>query len=147
VTEITANIEPREPIKPVAFVAALILAPIVFTAPFFAMFLVSEALGDKAALLAVVSVIPMVALSFGALPYLVFGTPTFIIALRRGLGLGGAGFLANVMAATPIFLGMSFTEGFGGAAAFSIFMLLFGSIFAPAWGATFGWLYSKLASL
>ncbi len=146
-TEITASIEPHELIKPVAFVAALILAPIVFAAPFFAMLLVSEVLGDKAALLAVVSVVPTIALGFGAIPYLIFGTPTFIVALRRGLGLGGAGFLANVMAAPPIFLGMSLTEGFGGAAAFSIFMLLFGSIFAPAWGATFGWLYSKLASL
>ena len=140
-TEITANIEPLEKVKPIAFVAALFLAPLVFTAPFFMVFALAKAV-DGPGLLAVLY-IPVIALMLGAIPYLVFGTPTFIYAIRRGIGLGGAGFMANVMAAPVIFLGTAITNNVGGAGAFTMFMLMFGTIFAPAWGATFGWLYRK----
>lgn len=113
-----------------AFFGALILAPLAFAAMSF------------------ILVIPVFAVFFGALPYLVFGGPALFWALSQGIRkpteLAMVGFCANavfvvisasyVAATTPreldAYLGL-----FAG----------FGSIFAPLWGLTFGHLYRWLA--
>ena len=61
----TANTENRPFIDPIAFAAALVLAPATVTTMSFML------------------VIPLFALAFGALPYLIFGTPVFLWMVTR----------------------------------------------------------------
>ncbi|MEM6594798.1 MAG: hypothetical protein AAF672_08395 [Pseudomonadota bacterium] len=113
-------------IDPIAFVGALICAPLVIAAVF-----------------CWVLFIPVVAVGFGALPYLLLGTPVYFWLLSRGEErkwcFALAGLIANTFGA--VVLTASQRIGFSGA--FDMFQLYigFGSIFAPLWSATFMWLY------
>jgi len=130
-TEITANKEKvRYAINPWKFVVALILAPILVTA------------------LTCWTLIGLYALPFGAIPYLVIGTPILIWAAGRikpafwpyaGLGLLG---WVVMMVVLPLAL---LAEG----NAWEIVDMMrflggFGLIFAPLYAGAFGWLYGAL---
>ncbi|MCY4335548.1 MAG: hypothetical protein OXC60_12875 [Litoreibacter sp.] len=113
-------------IDPIAFVGALICAPLLIAAVF-----------------CWVLFIPVFAVGFGALPYLLFGTPVYFWLLSRGeerqTRFALAGFIVNAFGA--LVLTASQRIGFSGA--FDMFQLYigFGSVFAPIWSAAFVWLY------
>ncbi len=144
-TEITANNVPPEGIQPVPFAGALILGPILFTAPFFVAASIFNSVGINHNGLMLIAVIPVAALSLGAIPYLVFGTPAFVIALRKGGSTAGAAFLANLAGTPVIFAAIAIANSTNVAGSSVGLTLFFGSIFAPIWGAMFGWLYRQFA--
>ena len=131
-TEITEN--NRYIIDPVAFLAALFGAPILFTAATFWILL-----------------IPVGALIVGGLPYLFLGTPLLLIHLRRhpavGSDIAWLAFLASaalVAAGTVVAL---LAPGADTPSILSLAMitLLMAIIFSTCWAATFAWLYKALA--
>ncbi len=117
-------------VDPVAFFIALVGGPLLFTlATFWVLF------------------VPVVALSLGALPYLIVGTPVLLFHLGRNpakpaklallalftiICLLGCLCLAAALTQESAMLGTPF------------FILISGTIFAPAWAATFGWVYGRL---
>ncbi len=111
-----------------AFFSALILAPLLVTA------------------LSFYVVIPVFALLFGAPFYLAIGTPLLLWLLsRRPCSAGDcatAAIIANVVFCTLTMLYAALTKN-EDILGFVAFYLLFGSIFAPLWAGTFGWLYLK----
>lgn len=128
-------VRPRVPkpcyiIDPVAFFVALIGGPLLFTlATFWILF------------------IPVFALGFGALPYLVIGTPVLLFHLGRNPAQPSA--LAGLALITLFCLAICLLLGaiiIGNEPAFGsvLFILICGAIFAPAWAASFGWVYCKL---
>lgn len=116
-------------VDPVAFFTALIGGPVLFTlATFWA-------------------IIPVFALAFGGLPYLLFGTPILLIYLARKKASPGAiAGLAFLTVATGIALLWALAplaadpEGLRAMAG----MGLFGLAFGPIWGLCFAGLYSLL---
>lgn len=142
-TETTANVEPRELIKPVAFVAALILAPVAFTAPFAALAMLLDSVSWDNNGLTFLVAIPVAALLFGAVPYLLFGAPAFIIALRKNASTAGAAFGVNAAAFPALWLFFAVTENANGSVAMASFISGFGCLFAPLWGVVFGQLYDR----
>lgn len=111
-----------------AFFGALILAPLLVTA------------------LSFYVVVPVFALLFGAPFYFALGTPLLLWLLSRKPCTSGdcatAALLANGAACVFAMIFGTLTQNdeiYG----MVFFYLLFGSIFAPLWGATFGWLYLK----
>ncbi len=129
-TEVTVYFDEseREKVDWVAFVCALVLAPIAVAILGFWAFGV-----------------PVFALIFGPPTYLLFGAPAFAYAINRhkarARGLALAGFLANIASAPAVFL-------FGalqGDALFMVgFILGYGCLMAPLWGFAFGVLYRQL---
>ncbi|NNJ67896.1 MAG: hypothetical protein HKP54_07630 [Boseongicola sp.] len=113
-------------IDPLAFFAALILGPIVFTLLTFYLF------------------IPMFALAFGAPTYLTFGALFFWLALRKGWDswpqITGVGFLANLASAPAVFLVLSHFEAMEA----TMMIIGMGCIFAPLWSLFFALLYRWL---
>lgn len=116
-------------VNPIAFVAALILAPLLVTG------------------LTFWSLIGLFAPIFGAIPYLLIGTPILIWAVGRfkprfgtyaWLGLVGNGItgLAYLLIFTPI-------EGWDAAREMAIFVAGFGLVFAPLYAGSFGALYAR----
>ncbi len=146
-TEITANSELREPIKPIAFVAALILAPLVFAAPFFALLLLASTAPSGGGAGLFIFAIPVFAVFFGAIPYLLLGTPAFVLALRKRFSTAGAAFIANAAAYPVTFAYFAVTDRTGSADGFAGFIFAFGCVFAPIWGGIFGALYRKFTSI
>ena len=132
-------------IRPLAFVLALVLAPLVLAAPAFGLIWLFHQIGFEAQGLIVVLVIPVAAVLFGAIPYLLFGTPAFLLAVRKDFSAATAAFLANLAAAPFFFLVFLARQGAEDAWAVVGMMLFFGSIAAPIWGGFFGWLYPRLA--
>lgn len=124
---------PAHRVRPVAFTAALILAPIVFALLTFWAFLV-----------------PVAAVFFGGIPYLLIGGPVLWSTLQRfgpDANMIGPALAAHLIG-TPLltFVGLSLVDTptriedhLSGIA----FMTGFGLIFAPFWGLTFGLLYRK----
>ena len=117
-------------IDPVAFFGALILAPLLVTALTFW-----------------VAYIPVAALIFGAPFYLALGTPVLMWHLARnapnatdiaGLAMATVAIAAGCLTVLAILAGQ--TETVHVILAGSIF----GLIFAPVWGGTFGWLYIRM---
>lgn len=116
------------PLEPVAFVLALILAPILFTlCSFWLMF------------------IPVVALVFGGPAYLVVGTPVLLaVALWAPLrpeicakaAFGSIAVLTLVAFAASLVLQTQADE-----AGAILMFAAFAALFATVWGATFGTLY------
>ncbi len=117
----------RYSVNPIAFLAALILAPLVVTA------------------LSFWTVIGLFALAFGALPYLVIGTPVLLWAVGRirpsfdeyaSLGLLGNGamvaFFLVVMA-----LNGSLQRSAGLALPFAGFSFVFAPLYAGAFGSLY----------
>lgn len=121
-------------IDPVAFFAALIGGPLLFTAATFWLLFV-----------------PLFALALGGIPYLVIGTPVLLAYLRhypadardiawlacRCFGVGLLIGTAMMCLANP-----AHWQGVLGIAAL---IGLFGIIFSLCWGGCFGWLYTALA--
>ena len=136
---------PLRPIKPVAFVAALSLAPLVLGVPCLLLLTLAIALGLELPALFVALLVPVYAVLFGAVPYLLFGTPAFVFALRWRKSLPGAAFLANLVAAPAIFLAFLIPQGAEDAVAAAGLVLFFGSMAAPIWGGFFEWLYNIFA--
>ncbi len=138
----TVDPTPASPrINPWAFVAALVLAPLVLGAPAFGILWMINLLNANPPALFFILSVPVFAVLFGALPYLVFGTPAFIMALRKGRSMPGAAFLANLAAVPVIFAIFLVKQGAEDAVSSAELVLFFGSIFAPIWGGFFGWLY------
>ena len=121
----------RYRVDPLAFFVALIGAPLLVTALTFWAYL-----------------IPVFALIFGAVPYLLLGTPALLVFLPRyGSGalkiallafcvMGAAlAVVALLFAAFPANQDLQFILQLGS----------FGLIFAPLWGAAFGWIYGPMA--
>ena len=146
-TEITANIEPREPIKPIAFIAALILAPLVFAAPFFGILLLASTATSGGGGGLLIFAIPVFAVFFGAIPYLLLGTPAFVLALRKRVSTAIAAFAANAAAFPLIFAFFAITNRPGSADDMAWFIFAFGCVFAPIWGGIFGALYRKFTRI
>ena len=144
-TEITANIVHPKAIKPGAFIAALVLGPVLFTAPFFATAWLIEALRLDHGGVMILAVIPVAAFVLGAIPYLVFGTPAFVYAVRHRVSTAGAAFLANLLASPLIFAAIALSGSADAAGSFVGLSVCFGSVFAPIWGAVFGFLYRRFA--
>lgn len=122
--------QPRYIVDPVAFFVALIGGPLMVTlATCWILF------------------IPVIALGLGGPVYLILGTPLLLVHLRRSAGDSGdiilLAFLANLslfpLAVVANLLGdpWDLSEGI-------LLYGAFGVIFAPAWGAGFGYLYNRL---
>jgi hypothetical protein len=116
------------PLDPVAFVAALILAPVLFTALTFWIVL-----------------IPVGALIVGGMPYLILGTPVLLAMLLYGpctteRMTKAAAFTIAVPFAPALLSTLLFArEGV---------LAVFGTglacvIFATGWASTFAWLYNR----
>ncbi|WP_298858186.1 hypothetical protein [uncultured Sulfitobacter sp.] len=117
-------------IDPVAFFAALIGGPLLFTALTFAAFL-----------------IPVAALIFGGPMYLIVGTPLLLWYLRLNDGDPNAlAFLAFKVMAFALILATALAAITGDNAVFGIGLWFtgFGMIFGPAWAYFFGIVYQYL---
>jgi hypothetical protein len=131
-TEKTGN--ERYIIDPVAFFAALILAPILFTAATFWLLF-----------------IPLGALVFGGLPYLVVAPPVLLIHLRRHrVDPSRIAALAAVTSIVLVTLGTVMAllmPGIGpdDVLISALLVMAFAVIFAACWGVTFAWLYRSMA--
>lgn len=116
-------------IDPVAFFAALILGPIVFTLLTFYLF------------------IPVFALAFGAPTYLTFGALFFWLSLKWGwdglLQITVMGFLANLASAPAVLLVLGHFQG-SNAQGSTMMIVGIGCIFAPLWSLFFAALYRWL---
>ena len=134
-TEMTGK-SPRYIIDPVAFVAALVGGPLLFTAATFWL-----------------ALIPVAALAVGAIPYLVVGVPVLLVHLRHPPAEveriattalhAFLGLWAVVVCAVA--LNMHSYADLGGLGVFAGITLVFGAVFSLCWGACFGWLYRALA--
>ena len=88
--------------------------------------------------------IPPFAVLFGGVPYLLSAGPAFWIALRHGVTewfkFALIALILNLIV-TPVFALLIELNG-----DLAMFMVLFGMVFAPVWGAVFGWLYAANAT-
>lgn len=120
------TIEVHPILDPIAFACALVLAPIAFTAmTFWLMF------------------IPVAAVFFGALPYLIFGTPVFLwMATRYPLSFGSYA-LGGLAAHTAFILCLALMQAAGDSRFDGLpgFMAPWGVPFSLGWGGTFAWIY------
>lgn len=139
-TEITKIPEIQSPLWPRHRPARYLIDPVAFTAAFVGAPLLVALLGCWL-------VIPVYAVLFGAPFYILLGAPAFILMLRRQEPTGGnlalAGFVANLLGpvlSIPFFL----HEGQSSPGGIVTFFLIFGSIFAPIWGAVFALLYRRM---
>lgn len=122
----------RHPVDPVAFVFALIGAPLfVAILGFWALF------------------IPVVAIYFGAIPYLAFGAPLFFLSLQKHgididrliiIGVYANGLIPLFFIPVAVTKGLSLQEYLS----FSYFLVGFGVLIGPLWAWAFGYLYKIL---
>jgi hypothetical protein len=116
------------PLDPVAFFAALIAAPLLFTALTFWVVL-----------------IPVAALFVGGLPYLILGTPVLLVMLLRGPcttdRMANAAIVTTTILSAPMLLGGLFLGGEGLLPMFGISLACM--VFAAGWAATFASLYNR----
>ncbi len=122
--------KPRYNIDPVAFVLAMIGGPLMFTLASFWLLL-----------------IPVGALIFGTLPYLVLGTPVLLIYLSRHPAKPWQ--LAILALLTLFCLSIGLSVGAminrnNTTVDIALITLIFGSLFAPSWAACTGLIYNKL---
>jgi len=121
--------KPLHPVAPLPFVLALVSAPLLVAVTTFWLYFV-----------------PVVAVPFGAVPYLCGGIPTYLWMLSRGVRhpaeFAIAGFLLNlaICGAVIAFLLVKEPQEAEGFAQLYVWL---GSVFAPIWSAVFAWLYSK----
>ena len=119
---------PGHVIDPVAFVLALLGAPLVVTVAL------------------CWAVIPIFALAFGAPAYLICGTPTLLWYLRRfeakPIAVGVFAVAVNT-ATLPILLWSDVLPGRQDAGQILAMFGGFGGVFAFLWGLAFGWLYPR----
>ena len=107
--------------------------------PCFALLWLIDILNVNPPALLFILAVPVFAVFAGAVSYLLFGTPAFIMALRKDSSVPGSAFLANLAAVPVVFAIFLVNQGPEDAAASAGLMLFFGSIFAPIWGGFFGW--------
>ena len=119
----------RYTVNPTAFVAALLLAPIVVT------------------LLTFWTLIGLFALFFGAVPYLVIGTPVLIWAVGRikpdFFAYATLGFAGNIFGMLACFVILAPAAGVESAAGTASAIFGFGLVVAPLYAGTFGALYAR----
>ena len=124
----TAELETRPLLDPVAFVGALLLAPLMVAALFFWVIL-----------------IPVAAVILGGLPYLIFGGPVFLWMVTRyppDFGTFAIGGLAAHLLFVLCFALWGFADT-GRDDDMLGFLALWGVPFSLGWGGTFGWLYAS----
>jgi hypothetical protein len=114
------------PLDPVAFFAALILAPLLFTLMTFWVFF-----------------IPVFALIFGAVPYLVIGTPVILMLLLRYRCTKARAASAGFLCAAILLLVVVITPNTRIFPPDAMVFAAFGLIFAPLWAAMFASLYNR----
>jgi len=137
------------PVRPLPFLAALILAPLVPSGLGLGVILLTKGLGAISAALAFPLMVLVFAAPFGAPTYLTFGTAGFWHAIRSGAGIAGitgVAFTANLASAFAVYP-VFWLSGARDAAGATAFIVGFGLIFAPLWGAIFGALYGRFARI
>jgi hypothetical protein len=126
----TNEIDRAMPFDVIAFVGALVLAPVAVTALSFFL------------------VIPLFALPLGGPIYLIIGTPILLWMVGRyppqAWRFALAGFLANLTLCALVFAADRFIPslaetGFGE----NLYLALWGLVFAPIWAAAFALLYRR----
>ncbi len=126
------EIHSRYPVDMVAFVVALIGAP-----------LVVAVLGFWAAL------VPVFAVPFGAIPYLLFGAPLFFLNLQRhgansgnliSIGLYANGLIPIALIPIALLNTMDLETYLN----LNYFLVGFGALFGPLWAWVFGSIYRYL---
>ena len=119
----------RYPVDPVAFFAALVLAPLLV------------------ALLGFWLLIPVFAVVLGGLPYLLAGGPLLANGLRYNepsfYAFAGIGLLANMATPFLVFLFYMVNSQPVDALNAAVIYFAFGLIFAPLWSGVFAVLYRK----
>ena len=122
----SANTEARPLLDPIAFAGALVLAPLAFAAmTFWVLF------------------IPVAAIYFGAIPYLVFGGPVFLWMVTRYQPDFGTFAIGGLLAHSLFVISFALWSGVQTAIHQDTiaFMGLWGIPFCLGWGGTFGWMY------
>ncbi len=115
-------------LDPIAYVGALILAPLLVAVLFFWIIL-----------------IPVVAVFFGGLPYLIFGGPVFLWMVTRYPPDFGTFAIGGLLAHSLFVLTFALWQiADGNHASEAVgFMALWGVPFSLGWGGAFSWLYAK----
>lgn len=129
-----------------AFIPALILAPLALAVPAFGVVALIGSLGADFNAFAI-AVYAMVAAPFlGAPTYLTFGAFAFGLGLHR-MGLDAPfwsiGLAANLISAPLVYLVLLAVNP-DEALPLTAFVVGFGTVFAPIWGAIFGWIYRAM---
>jgi hypothetical protein len=122
----TASIETHPLLDPIAFAGALVLAPLAFAAmTFWFLF------------------IPVVAIFFGAVPYLVFGTPVFLWMVTRYPTDFGTLAIGGLLSHALFILCFALWQNAQPASPRGLLaiMALWGIPFAAGWGGSFAWMY------
>jgi hypothetical protein len=121
----------RHPVDPVAFIVALIGAPLLVAALGFWMLL-----------------IPVAAVLYGGIPYLLIGGPMLFLSLQRyeatTTTFEKIGYYAMTLTlvAFPVF-GLVFGMTWIDIGSFNLYLVPFGYLFAPIWCQVFGNLYIR----
>ena len=148
-TETTENLSgEKAPVHWVAFFVALIAAPLIPAVLAYGLTALLEHFDLAPSGLPVLAGVILMAPAFGGLGYLVVGGPFLWHAARSKTGFAGAAFAANI-ASTPLVAIALFLLPGGSTDVGSMtgFIVGFGSIFAPLWGAIFGMLYPRLCNV
>ena len=124
----TAATEVRPLLDPIAFAGALVLAPLAFAAMTFWLMLV-----------------PVAAIYFGTVPYLIFGGPVFLWMVTRYPPAFGTFALGGLLAHALFILCFALWQGAQLPSQRSLLtiMTLWGLPFSLAWGGTFARLYQS----
>ena len=141
-TEITVRSDHHMPrdIRPRAFFAALLLAPLIVGIPALILIVLGSSIGGPFVLVLFPLAVIVVATVIGAPVYLIFGGPIFWMALSTGRSLPGSAFVANLLSLPFVMMFFALIDGNVGAALG--YYAVLGSIFAPIWGAFFESLYA-----
>ncbi len=124
----TARADTLPTLDPVAFALALVLAPLLVALVFFWALL-----------------IPVLAVIFGAVPYLVFGTPVLLWMVTRYPPKAGPFAMGGLLAQVLFVIGLQ-TWGVlvdSNAPDLVLFFLIFGTAMAPLWFVAFALLYRR----
>jgi len=140
-TEIIGSIVKHEVNLP-AFIAAILMAPIVTCLPF----LVFLAVGYlfSSILLFIIGSLPFGAIYFGGLAYLILGAPLLYWQWQRGPNLWASGVLSICAVGLALLLNASSVPILHGRALDSYFLIGLSCAFAPIWACTATHLFMKL---
>lgn len=135
-------------IDPVAFIIALVAAPLLLALPFAVVLFFTWLSGVKPIPPSlVVAIIPIAAVAIGGVPYLIAGGPMFARKLKKTKPApwvfamqASLANLTTLMIAAMYFLMIGDDNPIGSA----LVIFGFGMIFAPVWGAIFAIIYRRL---
>jgi len=144
-TEITVEKKNLHKVRPFAFVAALVLAPLTLGAPAFALIWLMSVFEPPNAGPIILVVFPAAATVLGAPTYLLFGGPAFWYALRRGIWVPWIAVLANLVSLPLVFGVFLMFEPLSDVPVVVGTFGLLGTVFAFTWGAIFQALYRRFA--